>query len=355
MLRRRHQDPYAPMKRRATIMEVARLAGVSFKTVSRVVNNEPSVKPEKRQAVFSAMKMLDYTPNISARQLASNRSYLLALLFDTPADHVLRAQAGAISRCREAGYHLVVEEVPSGFETEITNRLQSLRVDGVIITPPLSHRSAIRRALRERGLPFVLLAPEEHDPQAPSVGMDDEAAAFDMTRLLIGLGHRDIGFIGVPSRPAAQRRRTGFMRAMTEARLAVRPEFECDGDFHFLSGQRAGRHLLGLAHPPTAIFAANDNMALGLMAAAALRGVRVPGDLSVAGFDDSASASVVFPQLTTVRQPLPEMTAAAVDLLLKRHAPPEPVRLILPFEVIVRGSTAAGPGSGAPASRRLDR
>lgn len=328
------------MKRRATIMEVAKLAGVSFKTVSRVVNNEPSVKADKRTAVLNAMKMLDYTPNISARQLASNRSFLLALLFDIPVDYVVRAQAGAIARCRQAGYHLVVEEVPAGFESEIANRLQQLRVDGVIVTPPLSHRASVRQALGDRGIPYVLLAPEEVDEGAPSVSMDDEAAGFEMTQLLIGLGHREIGFIGAVARPAAQRRRAGYLRALTAAGLTHRPEYEAEGDFFFASGERAGDTLLSGPRGPTAIFAANDAMALGLMVSAARRGIRVPDDLSVAGFDDSASAVVVSPQLTTVRQPLAEMTAAAVDLLIDRAPASATVRLELPFELIVRGSTA---------------
>ncbi|MBL8556758.1 MAG: LacI family DNA-binding transcriptional regulator [Phenylobacterium sp.] len=333
------------MKRRATIMEVAKLAGVSFKTVSRVVNNEPSVKADKRAAVLNAMRMLDYTPNISARQLASNRSFLIALLFDIPVDYVVRAQAGAVARCREAGYHLVVEEMPQGFETEIANRLQQLRVDGVIVAPPLSHRETVRSALRERGLPYVLLAPEYPDPTASSVGMDDEAAGLEATRHLIDLGHRDIAFIGAASRPASVRRHAGYLRALAEAGLPRRPEYEAEGDFFFASGERAGDALLARPDPPTAIFAANDAMALGAMVSAARRGVRAPEDLSVAGFDDSASATVVSPQLTTVRQPLAAMTAAAVDLLIERTPPPGPQRLELPFELIVRGSTG-------PAARR---
>lgn len=336
------------MKRRTgdrnpTIKEVAKLAGVSFKTVARVVNQEPSVTPDNREAVLRAMKMLNYVPNISARQLASNRSFLIALLFDVAFDYVARAQSGAITRCREAGYHLLVEEVPPGFETEISNRLQSVRVDGVILTPPLSRNPVLIEALRQRGLRYVLISPEEPDAFAASVSMDDRAAAFEMTRLLIELGHRDIGFIGAGERLASRRRRAGFLDALEQAGFPRRPEFEVDGDFYFPSGEAGADALLRAPIRPTAIFAANDAMALGALVSAARQGVRVPSELSVVGFDDISSATVVSPQLTTVRQPLSAMAAAAVELLLDRDLSAEPPALTFDFEIIRRGSAAPPP------------
>ncbi len=331
----------AQKERRPTIVEVAKLAGVSFKTVARVVNNETSVKPEKREAVLRAMKMLNYVPNISARQLASNKSFLIAMLFDAASDYVARAQSGAITRCREAGYHLIVEEVPAGYEIEVANRLQNLRVDGIILTPPLSRHAQLRAALAERDLRCVLLSPDEPDPPWPSVSLDDQAAAHEMTKLLIGLGHRRIGFISGGARPASRRRRAGYLAALDEAGLPHLPDqLEAEGDFSFRSGEVAADRLLRQSKPPTAIFAASDAMALGVMVVARSLEIRVPDQLSIAGFDDAGLATVVSPQLTTVRQPLRAMSAAAVGLLLDRQDADTPAALQFDFEIVKRGSTA---------------
>ncbi|MBW8813391.1 MAG: LacI family DNA-binding transcriptional regulator [Caulobacterales bacterium] len=331
--------------RRPTIKEVAKLAGVSFKTVARVVNQEPSVKPEMREAVLRAMKMLNYSPNISARQLRSDRSFLIAMLFDIAVDYLARAQAGAIARCRAAGYHLIVEEARRGAEVEVAERLKALKVDGVILTPPVSQRETLREALRERGLRYVLISPEEGEHAAPSVSMDDRRAAQEMTEHLIGLGHRDIAFISGGERRASRERRAGYLAALETARIAPRPELQAVGDFLFRSGESAARELLKLPRRPTAIFAANDGMALGAMVAAARLGVSVPQELSVAGFDDSPTAQVVWPQLTTIRQPLADMSAAAVDLLLQREEPESPASVLLDFQLVKRDSVGPVPAA----------
>ena len=333
-----------PRVRRPTIKEVAKLAGVSFKTVARVVNKAPNVTPDRREAVLRAMKMLNYSPNISARQLAGRRSFLIALLFDIAETYVARAQSGAITRCRDAGYHLIVEEVPEGFEAEIANRLEALNVDGVILTPPVSQRDSLRAALRERGLRHVLIAPGDPDSSAASVGMDDRLAAQRMTELLIDLGHRDIAFVTAGRRRASVERRAGYIAALEAAGIVRRPELEAKGRFTFASGEAAGRELLQVSPRPSAIFAANDAMALGVMTAAARLGVAVPGELSVAGFDDTPAGSIVWPQLTTVRQPLAAMAATAVDLLLEPEpAGGPPPQIILDFEILRRESVGPGP------------
>ena len=332
-------SPTAPV-RRPTIKEVAKLAGVSFKTVARVVNNEPSVTAERREAVRKAMAMLNYAPNVSARQLASKRSYLMALLFGGGGlDNFARAQMGAIRRCREAGYHLIVEEAPPGSETEVATRLFNSRVDGVVVLPPLSFHPPMLEALRERGLRHALISPDGGDPVASSVGLDDKLAAEQMTARLIGLGHRDIGFISGGERRASRYRRIGYRAALEKAGIPLRPELEAEGDFSFRSGEAAARLLLGGAVRPTAIFAANDGMALGVMVAAARLGLRVPEDLSVAGFDDMPYAKLVWPELTTVRRPLREMASTAVDLLLEPEGDQPPRHVLLDFEIIERGST----------------
>jgi LacI family transcriptional regulator len=337
----------APQRvRRPTIKEVAKLAGVSFKTVARVVNKEPNVNPDRRDAVLRAMKLLNYSPNISARQLAGRRSFLIALLFDIPETYVARAQSGAITRCREAGYHLIVEEVPQGFEVEIANRLEALNVDGVILTPPVSQRESLRAALRERGLRHVLIGSGDADGSTATVGMNDRLAAQQMTELLIGLGHREIAFVTAGERRASVERQAGYVAALEAAGIARRPALEREGRFSFESGEAAGRELLQASPRPSAIFAANDAMALGVMTAAARLGVPIPDQLSVAGFDDTPAGSIVWPQLTTVRQPLAAMAATAVDLLLEREPAGEPASIILDFEILRRGSVGPAPDGG---------
>jgi LacI family transcriptional regulator len=330
----------SPPARRPTIKEVAKLAGVSFKTVARVVNNEASVTLERREAVHKAMAMLNYAPNVSARQLASKRSYLMAMVFGGGGlDNFARAQTGAIRRCREVGYQLIVEEVVAGSETEVANRLHNSRVDGVVVLPPLSFHPPLLEALRERGLRYALISPDGGDPFASSVGLDDKLAGERMTELLISLGHRNIGFISGGDRRASTYRRLGYRSALEKAGLPARPEFEAEGDFTFRSGEAGARRLLSGATPPTAIFAANDGMALGVMVAAARLGLRVPEDLSVAGFDDMPYARLVWPELTTVRRPLRDMASTAVDLLLEPEEDEARRHVVLDFEIIERGST----------------
>ena len=328
--------------RRPTIKEVAKLAGVSFKTVARVVNNEPNVTAERRAAVVRAMKMLDYRPNISARQLRSEKSFLIALLYDIAAEYVAHAQAGAIGRCREAGYHLIVEAVPRGSEEAAAQRLKELNVDGVIVAPPASQREAVLSALRTRGLRHALIAPGP-DAAAPSVAMDDREAARQMTEALIGLGHRRIAFISGGQRHASKLRQAGYEEALQAAGLEAEPDLIAVGDFLFRSGESAAVALLDAERPPSAIFAANDAMALGALVAAARKGVPVPQQLSIAGFDDLPLSTIVWPQLATVRQPLAEMAAAAVDLLLERQLPEPPPRILLDFQIVRRESIGPAP------------
>lgn len=324
-------------------MEVAKLAGVSFKTVARVVNGEGGVRPEKQEAVRRAMKLLGYVPNLMARQLAGQRSFLLGFVLRaspqlrTSHAYVAAALEGALIRCRELGYSLVVEEIPEGSAEEVARRLHALRVAGVVLPPPLSRDPQTMAAFAAQGTPFVLISPHEQ-VRAPSVRMDDRKAGMAMTQHLLDLGHRRIGFIGASAWPAAARRREGFLAALDSAGIARDPRLEADGDFTFRTGEAGAARLLNQPEPPTAIFAANDDMALGAAFCASRQGIAVPSQLSIAGFDDSPAAHVVWPPLTTVRQPVAEMAAAAVDLLTGQTGGPE--ELELDFEVIERASTA---------------
>ena len=331
-----------------TIHDVARQAGVSIKTVSRVMNKEPTVHADTRARVQEAVGALNYRPQLSARSLAGARSFLIGLLYyDPSAAFVAGVQRGATLGCREAGRHLVVESLrrdDGHMHAQIEAMLAALRPDGMILTPPLCDDPEILDVLRANRTPCVLISPGTEGHGMAAVRMDDTLAAEELTNLLIGLGHRDIAFVE-GNQSASGRRRAGWERALKAHRIAVDPALVVAGDFQFESGVAAAHQLLARPRPPTAIFAANDDMALGVLSAAQRLGVSVPHELAIVGFDDSRAATLVWPELTTVRQPLAEMALAAVDMLLSDAArpgsgQPAPVR-VLAHEVVVRGSSAA--------------
>jgi LacI family transcriptional regulator len=342
----------------ATIHDVADRAGVSIKTVSRVLNKEPNVRIETREKVLAAAEALRYRPSVSARSLAGSRSFLIALFLDNPsAAYVSDVQRGAVTRCREAGYHLVVEPLDSAARDAgdlVRATMATLRPDGAILSPPVGDRPLILEALTEMRAPYVRMAPDGDIDRAPYVYMDDHQAAYEMTRHLLTLGHRDIGFIiGHPDHGASHQRMDGFMQAMREQGVSVAKERVEQGFFSFQSGVTGAEALLSLAAPPTAIFASNDDMALGVMAYAHQRGISAPEELSVVGFDDTPAAAVWRPRLTTVRQPIYEMGFTAADMLITRargEGWAAPLR-VLPYAIMLRETTAA-PRPAVSAKRR---
>jgi len=314
-----------------TIYDVAERAGVSIKSVSRVLNGERNVSEALRAKVQAAVDHLHYRPSLSARGLAGASSYLIAALVDADLtvehwrsgrgnDYLSRMELGALMECRHAGYHLLIELVDMAspnLEREILAMMSSLRPDGLILTPPVSDSSVVLDALDRRGALYVRLGAETELTRGRRVYMDDHRAAHDMTVHLARMGHKDVGFIIGSSRYAASRlRREGFETAMQRHGLTVRPEWVLEGDFTFQSGLECGARLLAQDPRPTAIFASNDDMAFGVMQAAARRGLSVPSELSVVGFDDAPGAQFSSPQLTTVRQPVAEMAEAATRMLI---------------------------------------
>lgn len=344
-------DPFVSSRASSTptIVDVAREAGVSIKTVSRVLNREPGVHEQTREQVQAVMDQLNYRPKLSARNLAGARSFLIGLLYyDPSAAFVGGVQKGAAVRCREEGYHLVVESIENDapdIDAQVDRMVSALRPDGMILTPPLCDNPQVLKALADRGTPTVLLSPGEHDPALLSVRMDDVRAAEEVTRLLIELGHERIGFIrGATDQAASALRYQGFCRAMQAAGLPVDEALVYQGDFTFPSGVAGAQQLLARRTRPTAIFASNDDMALGVLTAAQRQGIAVPAELSIVGFDDSPSATLVWPPLTTVRQPVEDMARMAVDLLVAPSggaAASEPAERVLPYQLVVRDSTAA--------------
>ena len=338
----------------STINDVARLAGVSIKTVSRVMNDEPNVRADTRNRVREAALALNYSPNLLARTLAGARSFLIALLYDNPnPSYINDMHRGILARARKSGYHLLLEPQESGasdLATNIATLLSKVKLDGVILTPPLCDMPIVLQTIEAARVPYVRISSHFNPERSASVRMDERLAAYEMTHYLLGLGHRDIGFImGHPQHGGSHLRLSGFQKAMDEANCPLNPIWIKQGYFSYESGQEVGRQFFQSDMPrPSAIFSSNDYMAFGLMAEAQKAGIRIPDDLSIAGFDDVPGSLLIWPHLTTIRQPVFEMAYAATDLLFVQNdnaSQNHEARLTtqrnhnLAFELICREST----------------
>jgi LacI family transcriptional regulator len=333
------------MSSRPTIKEVSRIAGVSFKTVSRVLNNEKHVSEATRQRVEAAVAQLNFRPSHAARTLAGRKSFQIALLYDNPSPYyVYHVQAGAQAACARHGYRLLHQPCDveaADFVASVMALVDEAHLDGLIISPPVTDRLDLLDVLEERGIPYVRIAPGERRDAGKSASMDDVAAARELTEYLLGENHRRIAFIQGPQNHASSSDRfAGYRAALAAAGVDFDPALAVAGNYTFTSGLEATNKLLALASPPTAIFAGNDEMAAGALAAAHEKGLDVPGELSIAGFDDTDLARAVWPMLTTVHQPVADMATTAADLLLgdtrERHK-------TLEHELKTRSSTGPAP------------
>lgn len=329
-----------------SIYDVAKRAGVSIKTVSLVINRKPNVSLQTRTAVLSAIDALKYRPNLFARGLASERSRLIGLLYDVPPGSYLGdLQFGALARCREEGYHLIVELLNPQKDTNPGEHVRALvsesTLHGVILTPPLCDEPAVIEELTRLQTPFVRIAPGAKMTGTFTVSIDEFKAAYEMTAYLAQLGHHRIAFIkGKPDHGASRVRYDGYCAALADAGLPLLPELCIQGFFNYQSGLEAGERLLAMKNRPTAIFAGNDDMAAGVLAVSLRFNVKIPEELSLAGFDDSMVAQVVWPRLTTCHQPIKDMAAAAVSILTQKPAMGRPRAWMLNHQLVVRESTA---------------
>jgi LacI family transcriptional regulator len=337
--------------RSATIHDVAAAAGVSVKTVSRVINSQPNVRDQVRQRVESAIRELRYHPSATARSLASRRSSVIGVFHDNPsANYLLSIQFGALRRCEQDRYAVLFHACDAHnrkLGREIISLAQQLQLEGLILTPPLSGMATLVRELLASGLPVAQVAPSHVDAKTSNVLIDDIDAARTLTEHVIGLHHRRIAFVlGHPDHDATARRYAGYKQALQRHKIELDVSLVLPGQFTFESGRAAAIKLLTARHRPTAIIASNDDMAAGVMAAAHELGLQLPRDLSACGFDDTAIASALWPQLTTMHQPIKEMAYSAADLLLTKirtgAAPADPVRHA--FTLVVRNSTAPPAG-----------
>jgi LacI family transcriptional regulator len=340
----------------ATIDDVARLAGVSPKTVSRVVNREPNVRDSTRAKVDQAIAELKYRPNQFARNLASQRSHLIGLIYDDPSayevpssGYVMRLQTGSLRACRAPNYELLIHPcryVDKNVVAELEALLRQIQPTGIIVAAPLSNMPKIVNAIEASGTPLVRLSPGREDHAQFTVATNDREISAEMTRYLASLGHRKIAFIkGHPKHKAVGNRYLGYRDGLKECGVKYSPQFVAQGDNSVGSGESCAMRLLALENPPTAIFAANDDMAAGVMRVAAKRSIPVPGRLSVAGCDDISLARQIYPTLTTIRQPLEAMAEVAARMLIDNARPhsPQQVVEIVPGTIQFRESTGPAP------------
>src|SRR5690606_25727091 len=302
------------------ISDVAARAGVSPMTVSRVLNGEANVRPETRERVEEAIKALHYTPSLAARTLAGGEEIRIGLLHSNPSfNYLSQLLVGSLDQASRLNVQLIVEKCDDEAEEQsAVDHLIRARLDGIVLTPPLSESLPVLEAIHERNIPVVAVATGRAPDWALSVSINDHAAAYEMTRHPASLGHRRIGFIkGNPRQTASEERLQGYKDALKDAGLPAAPELIAQGLFTYRSGLDAAEQLLELDDPPSAIFASNDDVAAATVAIAHRRGLDVPSDLTVCGFDDTALASTIWPELTTIRQPVFEMSRTAVDLLVK--------------------------------------
>ncbi|HYE53074.1 MAG TPA: LacI family DNA-binding transcriptional regulator [Azospirillaceae bacterium] len=335
------------LKRKPTINDVARLAQVSKKTVSRVINKSPLVHEETRDRIDAIIKAIGYIPDPNARGLASQRSFLLGLVYDNPnAQFIISIQEGVLEASRRAGYELVVHPCnhrsPDLLE-DVKHFVERQRLDGLIISPPVGENAELARLLTELECRYTRLAYVPLDEPSNVVVSHDWQTAAEVADLLAGMGHRRIGFIKGPSGyGSAHERARGFLGALEKHGITLPPELVVEGAYTFESGEAGAEKLLSLDPRPTAIFAGNDEMAAGVYKVAYRRGISIPRDLSVVGFDDGPIASRLSPSLTTVRLPIKEMGRMAAEKLIARltdpgHVPEEST--VVP-RLIVRESCA---------------
>ncbi len=337
--------------RKPTIKDVAKRAKVSLKTVSRVINNEASVRDSTRRQVQRVITELNYAPDLSARSLRSAQSYAIGMVYDNPNPYyVIAVQSGVLSVCRETGYELLIHPCDSSsprLAAELVGFVQRSRLAGLVLAPPMSERLELIELLAAQGIKLVRIISAAQDPRDgyPCVFVDDRDAAYDITKHLIQLGHLRIGFLwgGTMHRSSSQRYE-GYAGALEDYGIPVDPELVVPGDYSFDDGFRGARRLIALPARPTAIFGSNDEIAAGVLAAAKSCGMHVPYELSIAGFEDSPFSKQSWPALTTAKQATEEIARHATLRLIAEIDGVAGANEGFSPQLVVRGST--GPVGG---------
>lgn len=335
---------------KVNITDVANRSGVSRKTVSRVINEQAYVSDEVRKKVKKVIKELNYEPDRQARSLRTGRSYNLVFLFERPSSYyVIGLVEGIRTACVESGYELIQKEsITQGSKLilSIMEFVERTRLDGIVLMPPLTDNEQLLAYLEEAKIPYARITPGTEREGAIDVHTTNRMAGKEMMHHLLELGHRRVAFIsGDPDHSAMAERGHGVQDCLDEwdgpsCKLSLHQGYNT-----FESGQRTARHILNLDSTPTAIFAANDDMAAGVMFEVQEKGLRIPQDISVAGFDDTLLAARIWPGLTTISQPitlLGEEAARALIKSVRKEKLKQPI--VLPTQIVIRRT------SGVPTS-----
>ncbi|MDR7334341.1 LacI family DNA-binding transcriptional regulator [Roseateles asaccharophilus] len=341
----------------ATIADVADMAGVSPMTVSRVVNGEANVRPETRDKVRAAVAALNYQAHPSSRRVENTDAISIGMVYHDPSVGYLNDfLIGLLNKASLRHVQLDVQRCETRDDEEaMVGTMLASGLDGLILAPPFCDAERLLEMVTNSATLAVAVSSGRPHERVSAVGIDDYRAAYDMTRHLLQLGHPRLGFIlGDKHQHCSQRRLAGFHAAVRDAGLdPARMALMAQGDFSYRSGLDAAEELLSADVRPTAIFASNDDMAAATVAIAHRKGLDVPSDLTVVGFDDAPLATTIWPELTTVRQPITQMAGAAVDLLVRhirarRADEPLPCEHVLMGYELVRRQSDAAPRSRPP-------
>ena len=329
----------------ARIEDVAAHAGVSTKTVSRVLNGHTSVRAKLRTRIEASMRALNYVPNPAARGLAGNRSYLVALLYDNPtvgSSYIMELIVGVLQACKGTPFNAVLHpfEATDDMAAQVDSFVATHRPDALVLVPPHANNAKLLQRLDELDIPYSTISSKLRQSRI-DIGFDERKAAADIVEHLISLGHRRIAHVtGLKGHGAYTWRLSGYRDALRKAGIAYDESLVVEGDFTFASGAAGARKLLKRRRPPTAIFAANDDMACGVMREAYERGFAIPDDLSVCGFDDTPVSQLISPGLTTLHQPCRQISCLAVESVLQSiRDPAMRLHARVPYEIQLRAST----------------
>ncbi|MEP4890043.1 MAG: LacI family DNA-binding transcriptional regulator [Aliiglaciecola sp.] len=330
------------------LQDIADKAGVSMMTVSRVMNNDPKVGAKTREKVSKIAKEMQYKPNIAARHLASSKSYFIGLVCEyANSSYVSKFLVGGLRKCRTTGYHIILDETTGNRDktlATIKDLIEVTKVDGLILLPPVSNIPEVVDLVESANIDFVRIAPDINLTASPYICIDDYQAAFDITEQLILSGHSRIAhIIGSPNQGASRMRYQGYLDALRSNQKMMPPEYIEQGDFTYKSALDAAKRLLELPNKPDAIFAANDEMAAAVVSVAHMKHLDVPEDVSIVGFDDTELATTIWPNISTVTQPLEEMAELAIDILTTpktdKTLKASNMRHVLEYQVQLRDSS----------------
>lgn len=330
-----------------TIHDVAREAGVSVKTVSRVLNNDQTVRAYNIDKVQQVINRLNYKPDLNARRLRSKQSYLIALLYtEYPGNSYSNLiTSGAIDVCDQLGYDLLVRPFRNKADKQVEQLIRHVaersNPDGFLVIPPMSDTDSLLATIKEYNKPVVRIAPLKNQ-SSNAVYCDEISATILAINHLISLGHTRIGILNyLVGHAAGEWRYQGYQQALQQARIKLDPDLVLQQVYQVNTFENGIRNMLSMTNRPTAIFTVNDFMATVVYRVAAQLQIRIPYDLSVVGFDDDPLSSHLWPPLTTIKQPVHELGRAATELLINQcilNKPTQPQDPLL-CELVIRSSS----------------